>query len=122
MPSMCPKCPEVPGNRSPVAPSGTSHSPKRSGKCTSGARPPGTWPNGSPPAVGYTAPRDPAIPPGFSGDGWGLPSGSGITPLHSTNLPDTCIFRQQFHLVNRDLVQLHQPFLLGNILIDKKGI
>ena len=24
--------------------------------------------------------------------------------------------------MNRDLVQLHQPFLLGNILIDKKGI
>lgn len=50
MPSMCPKCPEVPGHRSPFAPYGTSHSPKRSGKCTSGARPPGTWPNGSPPS------------------------------------------------------------------------
>ena len=65
--------------------------------------------------------REGGQPPGFGGVGPG-PSGSGGALLHFTNLPDTCIFRQQFHLVNRDLVQLHQPFLLGKIFADKEGI
>jgi hypothetical protein len=45
-----------------------------------------------------------------------------LSPLLLPNLPVSRVISQEPHLVNWDGIQLHKPFVLRKVLVDKQGL